>query len=364
MRNAVALSIACIFAAGCGSSGHAGSVTSMPRPVPTSTAHMSGGRAVFVIKVPKAKAKPKTLGLIRRAKPQYISQSTQSISIATNGGSPFVANLTPSSPNCVPATQNTPLTCTLNESEPIGTDTFVVTTYDQIGAAGNALSTATVQASIVAGVANTVDVTLNGIVESLGLALNPANPPLGTVVSVGLSVNAMDADGNIIESPGSYVDVNGNPVTITLSDTDSMYTSLSQSTVTSPAASVSVNYNGGPLTSALFAATTGTISTFNSEDAILTPSSGTSVPVVTPQTVSTNGTGDVNQFSVSEQGYGGTFSATPSDPTICTVMSPDGINFTVTGAANPGLCTITVLDANNNPADVFETNTVTTVSFD
>jgi hypothetical protein len=365
MRTLICVVCTAAIVAGCGAAGH-GSVGPLPRPQPSSTAH-SGGNAVFVIKIPKAKSQKSGrmhFAGQRSVRTQYVSQSTQSISIAANGGVPFIADLTPNSPGCVPPTQNTPLTCTISAPEPVGADTFSFTTYDQTGATGNALSSATVTATIVAGQANDVSVTLNGIVASISLSLVPANPPLGTPAEVGLTVDAMDADGNIITSPGSYVDASGNAVTITLSDSDSKHTTLSQATVASPSASVTVDYDGGALTSALFTATTGEISTTGSQDAVLAPSSGSAAPVPVPTTLSVNGNTDSRTFSVSEPSYSGTFTATPSDTGICTVNTVDGTDFTVMGGSSAGICTVTVTDSNGIAAQVYVSNTVTNVSVD
>jgi streptogramin lyase len=180
------------------------------------------------------------------------------------GGTPTVANLTPTSPNCTAASGSTPLTCSVPVAAPIGADTFTVTTYDQTNAAGNALSSANVAATIIAGQANTVSVILNGVIASIQLILGDANPPQGTATTISLTVNAMDADGNVIIGPGNY------NTPIALSDSDSTYTSLSTTSVATPGLSVTVSYNGGDLSTATFSASASGVPSSAITNAVLT----------------------------------------------------------------------------------------------
>ena len=46
-------------------------------------------------------------------------------------------------------------------------------------------------------------------VSSLQLLIGTPNPPVGTRVTIPLTVNALDADGNIIIPPGTYSDASG-----------------------------------------------------------------------------------------------------------------------------------------------------------
>ncbi len=137
--------------------------------------------------------------------------------------------------------------------------------YDGLNATGNALSTATTQVMITAGQANTIPVTLNGIVYSIVLTLAYPTPPQGIATTIPLAVTAKDADGNIIENPGGYYNA------ITLSDSDSTYTSVSPTMVFDPSTAVVVSYNGGPLQSATFSASAPGVSSQNVTNAVLTP---------------------------------------------------------------------------------------------
>jgi phospholipase C len=206
-------------------------------------------------------------------KPGYVSPSTESIAIAVDGGTPSVSNLTPSSPNCVPATENTPLTCTLAVLAPPGNDTFAATTYDQPNGAGNALAQATSQATIDGANVNDLTMTLTGVVASMRLTLADPSPPAQQQAVIGLTVTALDADGNAITGPGGFA--NG---PIQLADSDkSGATTLTTSSVASPSTQVSVEYDGEaiPGGSATISATEGSIQTSGTQNAVLTPTTST-----------------------------------------------------------------------------------------
>ncbi|MDE2480851.1 MAG: PQQ-binding-like beta-propeller repeat protein [bacterium] len=174
--------------------------------------------------------------------PSYISPATQSLSIAVGNATPTIANLTPTSPGCTTvggATQ-----CTIAFQAPTGSDTFTISTYDTANAVGSALSTATLTQTIVAGSENALDVTLDGIVSKIVLAVQGSPPPEGSALDVGVSVMAQDADGNTIVGPGGY------DTPITLADIDaSASTALSTHSVAAPSDAVTLHYTGGALSS-------------------------------------------------------------------------------------------------------------------
>jgi hypothetical protein len=77
-----------------------------------------------------------------RIAPRFISPSTQSLQILTDGLNPVILNLAPASPSCspnsaAPGTYN----CTVVLLIPVGYHVFTVTTYDSSRAKGNVLST-------------------------------------------------------------------------------------------------------------------------------------------------------------------------------------------------------------------------------
>ena len=164
-----------------------------------------------------------------RRQPAYVSSSTQSASIAVNGGTPTVVNCT--------------TTCSGTIDAAVGSDTFAVNLYDATNGGGNLLSTGSLTQTIVADQANNVNVTFNGVVKSLAVSLSTTHVTPGTAGSVGVTVTALDADGNTIVGPGVYVNAGGTPLTITLVDSDtSGNSSLSQTSVTQPTTGITLNY--------------------------------------------------------------------------------------------------------------------------
>gem|GEM_PF-815038 len=193
--------------------------------------------ATFNILIPRSGARSSL------RKPQYVSASTQSISIGINDATPVIANLTSTSPGCSSVSGG--VQCTVPVSAPPGSDTFSVSTFDGPNATGNELSTASVTQTIVSGQDNPVNVTLDGVVAGIVLALQSTPPPEGSTATIGISVMARDADGNTIVGPGTYY----NPISLT--DTDSSGTTkLSTTTDSAPSTQVSLVYNGGALSSA------------------------------------------------------------------------------------------------------------------
>ena len=114
--------------------------------------------------------------------------------------------------------------------------------YDATNGSGNLLSTGSLTQTIVAGQANSVNVTFDGVVASFAIALASVVTP-GIAGSVGVTVKALDADSNIIIGPGVYVNSSGNPVTVALGNSDgSGNSSLSQTSITQPTTGISLNY--------------------------------------------------------------------------------------------------------------------------
>ena len=70
--------------------------------------------------------------------------------------------------------------------------------------------------------ANTVTLTLDGVVASVELALALANAslPAGTAATDLLSVDVYDSGHDRIMAPGGWVDANGDPVTVTVATSD------------------------------------------------------------------------------------------------------------------------------------------------
>uniref|UniRef100_E6Q5W0 Uncharacterized protein n=1 Tax=mine drainage metagenome TaxID=410659 RepID=E6Q5W0_9ZZZZ len=147
--------------------------------------------------------------------PAYVSPATQSVSVAIDGGSPTVQNLSPSSPNCSNSGPAYPLLCTVTLSAGAGAHTVTIDTFDQPNAAGHSLSVNSISVTFVAGQSPNVPVVLAGVPASI--AVYPAapantmslNPSVGLIFLAAQStqapilVEALDADGNPIVGPGS-----------------------------------------------------------------------------------------------------------------------------------------------------------------
>ena len=147
--------------------------------------------------------------------PAYVSPATQSVSVAIDGGTPTVQNLSPSSPNCSNSGSAYPLLCTVTLSASAGAHTVTIDTFDQPNAAGHSLSVNSISVTFVAGQSPNVPVVLAGVPASI--AVYPAasgntmslNPSVGLMFLAAQSnqlpilVEALDADGNPIVGPGS-----------------------------------------------------------------------------------------------------------------------------------------------------------------
>jgi virginiamycin B lyase len=264
-----------VLGAGCGGSG--GSTVPAKSPAQTPATTMVAFRIVL----------PTTASNARRRLPRYVSASTQSAAItaAPGGGSagaPVIVNCT--------------TVCTGQIVAAVGSDTFTVSLYDAQNAVGNLLSTGTLTQTIVQNQANSVNVTLDGVVASLTVALNPAAVTEGTAATVAVTVNALDADGNTIVGPGIYANASGSPLTVALVDSDgSGATHLSLSSLTAPTTGITLSFNGTTIPNPTI---TASASGATSGHALLTLSGGTGT--ITPFT--TGITGDPTYITAGPDG--------------------------------------------------------------
>jgi hypothetical protein len=210
--------------ASCG--GSAGSPPLSPSPARGAAAMAT---VTFKLVIPTASS------ALRRV-PRYVSASTQSASVTIAAGTGA-----PGPPTVI----NCTTTCTAQLQAPVGSDTFAVTLYDQQSAGGNKLCIGSLTQTIVANQVNTVNVALSGVVAGLQVVLNPSTVPPGPAATIGVTVNALDAGNNIIIGPGYAVDAFGNPVTVSLTDSDtSGATMLSQTSFQVPVSGITLSYNG------------------------------------------------------------------------------------------------------------------------
>ena len=269
----IAAALCAAISTGCGRGGGGGTTTAA-NPAPQTNAS-ARGTAQFIIKIP-----PKPASQSSSRSPQYVSAATQSIAISIDGATPTVANLTPTSPNCSTSGSPAYTTCSVTASVLAGTHSFTLTTYDQLAAVGNKLSTTTLTGqTVTAGVANSFPLTLSGVVAGIVLTLAQPAPPTGVSATIPLTVAAQDADGyTILDAANSpYVDVNGNPLTITLSSSDtSGATLITPTSVTNSGTNVTVLYSGALIASAVISATASGVSPSKITNATLTPASSVS----------------------------------------------------------------------------------------
>ena len=195
--------------AGCGGGGAGGAGPAAVLPgspgLPTTGA---AANAHVVISIPKPSASTGRT-------PAYVSPATQSISVAVDGGTPTVQNLSSSSPNCSSAGAAYPLNCTVPVSAAAGSHTLTFITYDQPNAAGNKLSANSISVTFVAGQNPAIPVVLAGVPTSFQVASATAMSPSSIVGSATtgyqflmastskMLIVALDADGNYIVGPGA-----------------------------------------------------------------------------------------------------------------------------------------------------------------
>lgn len=192
--------------------------------------------AQMVISIPPASA-----ASVRR---NYISPSTKSMTIGLVSGSttkPLTeVDLTPTSPNCSAVTGGG-TKCTVNLVADAGQQTFALKMYDQTGGKGNLLSSADVAANLTASQSTSVPVVLDGVPAKVAVVLGTATLPVGNAGSTSVTVQATDADGNVIVGPGAFT----TPVTLAITGDSYKTLALSSTSVTQPGQALTLSYNGG-----------------------------------------------------------------------------------------------------------------------
>jgi hypothetical protein len=181
---------------------------------PTATSNAPGqGTLDLTISIPHPAS---ASGSKRR--PAYVSSSTESIAIAITQGTATVlqeaVGLTPATnPNC---TTGSATTCAISIGLAAGAYTATFSTYDgpvvSHSASGNLLSQGqSIPITVVAGHANTVTATLDGVPASITIAPSSGSTITGTqsggfnvpYTAQPLTIEAFDADGNLILGPGA-----------------------------------------------------------------------------------------------------------------------------------------------------------------
>ncbi|HEY5095036.1 MAG TPA: hypothetical protein VII69_07980, partial [Candidatus Eremiobacteraceae bacterium] len=203
------------------------------------------------------------------------------------------------------------------------------------------LSTATVSQHILSGVANQVNMTLNGIVASLAVVLSThsAFNNRGNVF-IPYTVNPMDGAGFMIVGPGFFTQ----PVGLALDAGSSAHVSSNKTTLAGPGdnTGLQLTYDGdvAVATSTLTASASGATSGADSLSVSNAP-----LPNPNPNNLAFLAAGFAyNQsFTVSEIAYGGTWVENDDCSGVAGVSTSDHITFTVTPDV-AGPCTITLSD--------------------
>jgi hypothetical protein len=219
--------------AACGGGGSTGSVPTTPSSGPQAWKNT----ATMTLSIHLASKKS---GSVRR--PQYVSPSTTQIIIAVNNVNGNVP------PSWVPASTTTALvvganctttsateTCTVAVPAPPGVVNYTFTVSDGT----NDLATLTTDETMVQGTANTLSVTLKGIVHTVSLSVpNPETPQSASGnYPQTVTLNAYDADGNLIVDPGAYANA------ITLTDPEAVTSAATNFSVNGGTARPSVTVN-------------------------------------------------------------------------------------------------------------------------
>jgi streptogramin lyase len=171
------------------------------------------------------------------------------------------ANVSPTSALCTTAGGSR--SCSVPIAAPVGTDDFVVQTYDAAPLNGSFASAKQLgygsasSQTIAFGSAPVIGFSLAGVVA--GVAVTIPNPQIDPKLSTSeyIDVAALDADRNVIISDGNgYVDASGNPVTLTIGVANGgSALTVSPATLGAPSPTgVLLTYASGNLTSSQAAA--------------------------------------------------------------------------------------------------------------
>lgn len=257
-----------------GCTGGGVSPTPQPTPTPGKKATTVGLHVTIPNKLQDAIAQAVRRGIAHRMArmdarsrsrfhPHYISPSSAGVAViitqgATNIGT-YTFNVSSGSPNCTG--NGTSRTCSLTFPLSPGTYSLAMTFYDAynsgtgtIPGTANALSTATVSATIIANTANTINFDLEGIIAGLS-GLTFTSVPNGQSSTTALAIAAVDADGNPITANASHP--YENPITVSLTS-GTAHASLvkngtnvgSSATLNYSTDAVSVSYDGNATSAA------------------------------------------------------------------------------------------------------------------
>ncbi len=226
--------------------------------------------------------------------PNYVSASTHTANVSVSPVGDGSGSVTAA---C------TATACSGTISAPVGSDTFTVSLFDN-ASTPNLLSKGVTTQTIVAGQANTVNVTFNPVVATV--TFGAVSFTAGTAASgTALPIVAKDAAGNTIIGPGVFIDKAGTKLTIgaTVAN-DAPSTAPGHVTVTGTATGPDVP---GPSQSAVYSLHAA-IDTGNIYSATLTPTVTPSTPNVTATAATVAINPAVTSYAATGSNPGGIFS--------------------------------------------------------
>jgi hypothetical protein len=282
---------------------------------------------------------------------KFITPAVAGVSVLVQGAGGSWSNffnVTGASPNC----GGTPRTCTLAFEAFAGTDTITVTTYDEATPGSNWTSTGTATVTIVAGAANAVQITTEGVVAQLAFAFANPYPATGTAASIPMTFAAVDVDGYVVT--GTYAGA------LAFADSDTSGVTSTPANLTASTQTLAVSYSGATLaspatyTSQIAAGAPGIASLLFTGGNSPTITPGGSGPIPSPalltftspgggsQTVTISSAGlSTPPYAVSVAACPSGFSATSTGPATFTIAF-------VNAANQPAFCSLAVTDSETN----------------
>jgi hypothetical protein len=199
---------------------------------PASTA--TGGPATLSLLIPSANAAASAT----KRRPAYVASNTASVAVFAYPSSATppptattLVNVGPGLPGCTSVSGGT--SCTITVPAIYGSMTFTVKTYDGTLGSGNVLSAATFTQTITPNQA-AIPATLSGVIAATEISVPQFSYPAGGGTFTA-TVNALDANGNVIVGGGTY----NQPIYIGMSDPS---VTASPSSVTGPGQPVTITY--------------------------------------------------------------------------------------------------------------------------
>jgi streptogramin lyase len=129
---------------------------------------------------------------------------------------PLGGTTTNSTGTCTAGSSGTSGVCTVGLSALPGATTIAAT----LSEAGTTIAAYSKVVIIRPGISNTFNFTANPVVKSAVAQLGSTSVNAGNAINVPITINAKDANGNIIAGTSTYLDTGGNPVTFSLTVTN------------------------------------------------------------------------------------------------------------------------------------------------